>query len=74
MARKKTPKGGVPEPAQAAKKPKGFALPSIRGSDEWKAWVERLADADRASLPDLIDHALVAYAKKIKFNEPPPKR
>jgi hypothetical protein len=47
----------------------------IRGTPDWKAWVEELAEFDRApSLNDLIDRAVVAYARDIKFGQPPPKR
>jgi hypothetical protein len=73
MARKNSPTEGG-EAQMPAKQPKGFALPPVRGSKEWKAWVERLAEFDRASLPDLVDRALVAYAKQIKFRDAPPRR
>jgi hypothetical protein len=63
----------APEPVQA-KKPKGFALPAVRGSEEWQAWVERLMEHDRSNWPDLVDRALVAYAKGAGFKEAPPKR
>ncbi len=56
------------------KRPKGFAMPAVRGSEEWRAWVERLIDHDRTSWPDLVDRALAAYAKSVNFEEPPPKR
>jgi len=58
---------------EPAKQPKGV-LPAVRGSDEWRAWVERLAEFDRVSFPILIDRALAEYAKGIGFAEPPPKR
>lgn len=67
------PKKKDSDPAQA-KKPKGFALPAVRGSEEWQAWVERLMEHDRSNWPDLIDRALVAYAKATGFSERPPKR
>jgi hypothetical protein len=51
------------------------AVLMIRGTPEWKAWVEELAEADRApSLNELIDRALVAYARQIKFRKPAPRR
>jgi hypothetical protein len=46
----------------------------VRGSAEWKAWVERLAARDRASVADLTDRALAAYARQIGFAEEPPER
>ena len=51
------------------------AVTNIRSSPEWKAWLERLADFNRSSsLADLVDDAVVAYARDVKFPEPPPKR
>jgi hypothetical protein len=51
------------------------AVLMIRGTPEWKAWVEELMEADRApSLNELIDRALVTYARQIKFRKAPPKR
>jgi hypothetical protein len=51
------------------------AVLMIRGTPEWKAWVEELMEADRSpSLNELIDRALVAYARQIKFSKPAPKR
>lgn len=47
---------------------------SIRGSSEWKAWVDKLADHVRLRSADLIDQALVEYAKTHGFEEKPPKR
>lgn len=47
----------------------------LRGTQEWKAWVERLGRADRAaSINELGDRALVVYARHIGFSEVPPKR
>jgi hypothetical protein len=47
----------------------------IRGRPEWKQWAEELKEADRApSLNELIDRALVAYARRIKFRKPAPRR
>jgi hypothetical protein len=73
MAKKKS-SSETNEAEMSAKKPKGFALPPVRGSEDWKGWVERLAEFDRSSLPDLLDRALVAYAKQIKFKDAPPRR
>ena len=51
------------------------AVTAIRSRPEWKDWVERLAEFDRApSLNDLFDRAMVIYARHVGFNEVPPKR
>jgi hypothetical protein len=50
------------------------AVTNIRSSPEWKAWLEELAEANRSSLADLVDDAVLALAKRIKFEKPAPKR
>jgi hypothetical protein len=57
------------EPVQFGKKqPVVF---TIRGSAEWKAWVERLSDRNRQSVSGLIDTALAKFAREIGFEDPP---
>jgi len=53
--------------------PRPIAL-TIRGRDEWKEWVKRLAAADRASLNELVDRSLARYAREVGFKEMPPER
>jgi hypothetical protein len=72
MARPKKTEGAHEE--KPAKQPKGFAMPPVRGSEAWRGWVDRLIDHDRSSWPDLVDKALVAYAKAVGFKEAPPRR
>jgi hypothetical protein len=63
--------------AAARKEPSRIrsATTNIRSSAEWKAWVEELAEADRApSVNELVDRALVAYARSIKFPKQAPPR
>ena len=68
------------EPPRRRGRPKGSGVGpkgnvfSIRGSEEWRAWVGRLADHDRLKVADVIDKALVAYAKEQGFDEPAPRR
>jgi hypothetical protein len=71
------------EPKKAKKKPGPkpdptrvrSAVTNIRSSPEWKSWLERLAEANRSSsLADLIDDAVVDYARKLGFKEAAPKR
>lgn len=47
---------------------------TIKGTEEWKAWLERLSKHLRMPTSTLVDHALVKYAKELKFEEPPPER
>jgi hypothetical protein len=60
-------------PKGPAESPKGNVL-SIRGSQEWRAWVGRLADHSRLKVADVIDRALLTYAKQEAFDEPAPRR
>jgi hypothetical protein len=68
MAKKKP--GPKPDPQRVRE-----AVTAIRSSDAWKAYVEELAEFDRAtSVSELMDRAIVAYAKQLGFKKSPPKR
>jgi hypothetical protein len=78
MAKKRTKPAASPKTASAARsgpEPKsGGALPNIismRGSREWRAWLDRLAEACRATPSALIDRALAELARREGFEEPP---
>jgi hypothetical protein len=47
---------------------------TIKGTDEWKAWLDALADHLRTPASTIVDHSLVRYAKEVGFTKPPPKR
>jgi hypothetical protein len=67
MAKKGAPK---PEPNRVRS-----ATTNLRSTPEWKEWAEKLAEHDRApSLIELIDRALVAYARGVGFKDVAPKR
>ena len=44
---------------------------TIRAYPEYKAWLAEAAQAKRTDMVDLIDRALVAYAKQEGLTEPP---
>lgn len=46
----------------------------VRGSAEWKAWLEELAEFDRSTIADICDRAIAGYARTIGFPKPPPPR
>jgi hypothetical protein len=47
----------------------------IKGTEEWKAWVDRLNEhCGSTGVNDLVDAALEAFAKARKFKEPAPQR
>jgi hypothetical protein len=47
---------------------------TIRGSKEWRAWVERGAKYCRTDSSKLFDVAVAQYLKAQGFDEPPPER
>lgn len=62
--------GPKPDPVRAR-----TAATLIRSMPDWKATLEELAEYDRATtVGDLIDRAIVAYARSIQFPKQFPKR
>jgi hypothetical protein len=47
---------------------------TIKGSLEWRQWVDRGADHCRTDVAKLVDAALVDYLKARGFDEIPPRR
>jgi predicted transcriptional regulator len=47
---------------------------AVRASEAWKEWVDQLADYKRLTVADVIDQALVKYARDEGFPEAAPKR
>jgi hypothetical protein len=47
---------------------------TLRGSKEWKAWLEALAKHARLDVAKVIDRAVIDFAKKEGFSDPPPDR
>jgi hypothetical protein len=47
---------------------------SLRGSPEWKKWVDLLAKHCRTDVAKLIDSALVDYARTHGFDRQAPER
>lgn len=67
MARPKKVRDG----SGPTKRPTAFA---IKGSLEWRSWVEGGAEHCRTDVSKLIDAALVEYLKARGYENPPPKR
>lgn len=44
---------------------------SLKGSAEWKAWLDEFASHCRLGLADTIEQSLLSYAQSRKFDEPP---
>ena len=47
---------------------------TMRGSGEWKEWLQRLGKHCRLKTAVLIEQSLMEYAEKRGFTEPPPER
>jgi hypothetical protein len=47
---------------------------TLRGSPEWKAWVEGFAEDRRLDVAKLIDRALIEYAKAEGYTPKAPPR
>jgi hypothetical protein len=43
----------------------------IRGTEEWKAWLDGLADVNQAPITVTIDRALRELAERLKYDKPP---
>jgi hypothetical protein len=69
MAEPKKKPGPKPNPSRVR-----TALIQIRSLPDWKDWVKELADYDRCDVVDLIDKALLHYAREIKFPKAAPRR
>ncbi len=47
---------------------------TIKGTDAWRGWLERLAKHLRTPTSTIVDHALIRYAKEMGFEEEAPER
>jgi len=61
----------VEMPCHQNRKPMAIQM---RGSDEWRAWVERGAAHIGLKTPTLVDQAVRLYLRENGFTEPPPER
>jgi hypothetical protein len=74
VAKKKTEKPEAKPATQAAFGPGKAIAIQVRGSAEFKAWVEGLAEFDATGVSDVVERALASYARSIHFATPLPKR
>lgn len=47
---------------------------TIKGTDEWRLWLEGLGEHLRTPTSTIVDHALVRYAKEMGYIAEAPKR
>ena len=62
------------EPSPDEGRPKRVTAMTIRASEEWKGWLDRLARHCRLTTSTVVDQAVVRYAREMGFEEPPPER
>jgi hypothetical protein len=65
VAKKKTPPTAPPTPAQL----KNVLV--LRGTEEWKTWLDELAEANSAPLTVTVEQALKLLAEKLDVRKPP---
>jgi hypothetical protein len=69
MAKKKTPEP-APPPGPGPRR----TVLTIKGTEEWRVWLERFGKHLRTPTSTIVDHALVRYAKEMGFAEEAPER
>jgi hypothetical protein len=71
MARPKAKPKGDPTPLPSKRQPTAI---TVRGSKEWRDWLERGASHCLTDVAKLVDVAVSQYLKAQGFDEPRPKR
>lgn len=69
--KKTAPKGAGRKPSG---QPRKAVAVTLKGSEEWKAWIEALARHSRLDVAKLIDRAVIEFAKKEGFEPEAPER
>jgi hypothetical protein len=57
----------------SSRPPNKSTIAVIKGGPEFSAWFKRLQELTRLPAALLLDASLVAYARSIGFDEPPPR-
>lgn len=70
--------GQMPEPRRKSTTPNPEKGPrpiqlTIRAHKEWREWLVGFAGELRITTADVVDHALVDYAKRKGYPKPPPR-
>lgn len=67
MAGEERRKPGRPRRAGPARE----TVVALKGSSEWKAWLDGFADHCRLGLADTVEQSLLWYARERNFRGPP---
>jgi hypothetical protein len=70
MAKKRTVKASAPAPPPGPRR----TVLTIKGTDEWRLWLEGLGKHLRTPTSTIVDHALVRYAKEVGYSAEAPER
>lgn len=46
----------------------------IRGTPEWKSWLDEAAEFNRTTVANLVDQAIARFVRESGFTKPPPRR
>jgi hypothetical protein len=60
-----------PDTVEAMKPVANLTIVEIRGSKEWKEWVEEIADKECATVSKLFERAVRKFAKENGYRDPP---
>jgi hypothetical protein len=71
MAKKRATATGK---SQASDSVRRTTVVTIKGTDEWKDWLNGLSDHLRIPTSTVVDLALVLYARENGYRKDPPKR
>lgn len=75
MGKKKAPNPKTSQPSKDSARRLRTAMTLVRSSEPWKEAVEQFADWDRAtSISELVDRAIISYARERGYDKPIPKR
>lgn len=74
MAKRKASKAAPGKAAAPPPRDEREWIVSIKGSPEFRDWLYELADQERMTAVQLIERAVVEYARNVKFPKPAPKR
>jgi hypothetical protein len=47
---------------------------TIKGTEDWRSWLEEFSKHLRTPVSTVVDHALIEYAKTKGFDKAPPER
>ena len=68
---KTPPSVGVETPVKPPGSPRQKNVLALRGTEDWKLWLDGFADSKGMPVTVLVDHALRELAKRDGYQDPP---